>query len=460
MSAGFEEGGEAPAAGRPRAAAPPRLAPVNVGFEPERPPRWKEAFARLVIRFVRLYAAVFRDLWPFALLWPVPRLFGLRLVVRHDHVREVLARDDVFEVPFGAEIARLNDGEAPGTPFLLGLDDRAAHGEQANTLMSVFRLADDIKRVTRLSFDCAQAHLGTKADARFDAIGDLLTAVPLDICERYFGVPLAPSERTLFARASIELSGHLFGCPPIGPSKHGRENIAGDYVRAVVDRAIDLAVRRAVAATPAAEGSVASRREKETAVDWLLREYGAGTDGRHHVRAVLIGMIVGFVPTNTMAGGYMLETLLTPRPGRKRPREMMEEASRAAASGDDDRLARCLFEALRFKPINLGPFRDCRRPYAIGGVTVRAGEHVLASTSAAMFDRRVVKKARRYVPERPASNHLHFGFGMHWCLGAAIARVQLTQTFKALLLREPGRASRLEYWGLFPYRLEVSINGR
>ena len=65
-----------------------------------------------------------------------------------------------------------------------------------------------------------------------------------------------------------------------------------------------------------------------------------------------MGMIDGFVPTNTMACGHILEMLL-------RKPVFMAHAQAAASADDDALLKRCLFEAMRFKPLNPGPFRSC-----------------------------------------------------------------------------------------------------
>jgi hypothetical protein len=54
----------------------------------------------------------------------------------------VLQRHDVFRVPFGSEIARLNDGDEPGTPFILGMDDDTAHDRQVKIVMQAFQLDD------------------------------------------------------------------------------------------------------------------------------------------------------------------------------------------------------------------------------------------------------------------------------------------------------------------------------
>jgi cytochrome P450 len=357
-----------------------------------------------------------------------------------------LTRADVFKVPFGEEMARLNDGAAPGhgTPFLLGIDDPLEHDKRARCLMARLGL-DDIAAVEEMAFQAAKSRLLLQAAKSFEAINGLVTAVPIDLCNRYFGLSITDGEARSFADASIELSGHLFGAPPkskddplkgIGPSKDGQENEAGDYVRCFVNRAI----KAAKAQPPLAAGQ---------APETLATKLRGLSD--KEARAILMGMIVGFVPTNTLAGGYMLEVLLS------KP-DAMKAAVEAAQAGDDDRLCACLFEALRLRPINLGPFRICKGGYQLDGSFIRHGERVWVMTGSAMWDSRKVLKASHFDPLRPASSYLHFGFGMHWCIGAMLARAQLTQTFKALLLHgAPKPVSRLGYRGTFPAYLKIAI---
>ena len=56
-----------------------------------------------------------------------------------------------------------------------------------------------------------------------------------------------------------------------------------------------------------------------------------------------------------------------------------------------------------------------------------------------------------------------FGYGQHWCLGAYIAIAQITQTFKALLLkpglrRAPGDAGKLRTITVYPAHLTVEFD--
>ena len=95
----------------------------------------------------------------------------------------------------------------------------------------------------------------------------------------------------------------------------------------------------------------------------------------------LFAMMLGFIPTNLMANGNMLEMLY----GRLR-RSGLKAATQAARDGDDDLLRRCLFEAMRFRPLNPGPWRKAKRAFQLAVDTrwpkkVEGGWTILASTA-------------------------------------------------------------------------------
>lgn len=384
--------------------------------------------------------------------WPIPRFFGYAAVTRYDDVAEVLSRHDVFKVPFADEIARLNDiGENSSTPFLLGIDDEEAHDRQLKRVMQAFK-RDDIARVARLSRRSADDLISKSIPCpstdrrRIDAIRELITRVPIEVCREYFGVEI--EEPQDFADATIDVSGHLFGQATVKPS--GPIDRAAAYVRLVVDRAIAQENKKQKSGQPSGDDTVLTRlvgiyRKNSNQFTW------------EHVRAFLMGMIVGFIPTNTMVGGHVLEMLL-------RKEEFMDAAREAAAAGDDDLLERTLFEAMRFMPHNPVLFRICSCDYTVAAGTSRAktikeDTKVLAWTMSAMFDPRQVGRPREFDPHRPASDYMLLGYGMHWCAGVFIARMQITQTFKALLA-QPNlkRAGRLQLRKLFPDHLFVEFD--
>jgi cytochrome P450 len=375
--------------------------------------------------------------------WPIPRLFGWAIVTRHSDVEEVLGRSDVFKVPFGDEMARLNDGALPGTPFILGIDDLQAHDAQLKLVMAAFPRLDVAKRITIPARDDAVNIVAAAAPThQIDAIQALVIRIPINICVQYYGVPV--TDPTRFSAAAMGVSGHLFGLPPI--VRKADIDRDADYIRSVVDAAI--------------AGAIDNPGGNSTVTEGLAALIKQGDLSPAQARAFLMGMIIGFVPTNTMAGGNILDMLLS-RPS------FLAAARSAAEAGDDELLAHCLFEALRFRPINPGPFRVCAKDHIIAAGTrrskrIKAGTKVLASTMSAMFDSDVVENPFHFVPGRSVSGLMNFGFGMHWCVGACIAQAQLTQTTKALLLRpnfarRPGAAGRLKRVGGFPTSMVVTI---
>ena len=69
------------------------------------------------------------------------------------------------------------------------------------------------------------------------------------------------------------------------------------------------------------------------------------------------------------------------------------------------------------------------------GVTVRRGEKVAALLGAANRDPAVFAEPDRFVADRDPNPHLAFGAGIHFCLGAPLARMELQISTRALLER-------------------------
>jgi cytochrome P450 len=71
----------------------------------------------------------------------------------------------------------------------------------------------------------------------------------------------------------------------------------------------------------------------------------------------------------------------------------------------------------------------------VGGVQIREGESVLLSYPSANRDEDVFTEPFRFDVGRDPNKHLAFGFGVHFCLGAALARMETRALFAELLPR-------------------------
>jgi cytochrome P450 len=96
-------------------------------------------------------------------------------------------------------------------------------------------------------------------------------------------------------------------------------------------------------------------------------------------------------------------------------------------------------ELLRYTRLGgLAPTRVTKEDVEIGGVTIPAGEQVIPLFATANRDSSVFSDPDRLDVTRDAASHLAFGAGVHHCLGAQLARVELQEAFRGLIGRLSG----------------------
>jgi cytochrome P450 len=95
-------------------------------------------------------------------------------------------------------------------------------------------------------------------------------------------------------------------------------------------------------------------------------------------------------------------------------------------------------ELLRFtSPVNRATDRFTTEDVPIGDVVVPAGEWVLIATTSANRDPAQFPDPDRLDLGRDTSGHVAFGYGIHYCLGAHLARMEAEVALGALLARFP-----------------------
>jgi cytochrome P450 len=96
-------------------------------------------------------------------------------------------------------------------------------------------------------------------------------------------------------------------------------------------------------------------------------------------------------------------------------------------------------ECMRADGASLGSFRYATTDITLHGVTIPAGALVLLSTDSAAHDETVFPDPDRFLIDRPnAADHMVFGYGIHFCVGAALGRLQLRTALDVLGRRLPG----------------------
>jgi cytochrome P450 len=95
-------------------------------------------------------------------------------------------------------------------------------------------------------------------------------------------------------------------------------------------------------------------------------------------------------------------------------------------------------EFLRFDGPTSHLLRFAAQPLTIGGVQIPAGDVVLLSLASAEHDGNRYPRADQLNIERADRQHLAFGHGIHFCLGAPLARLEGEVAFRTLLNRCAG----------------------
>jgi cytochrome P450 len=79
--------------------------------------------------------------------------------------------------------------------------------------------------------------------------------------------------------------------------------------------------------------------------------------------------------------------------------------------------------------------RTATQDTIVGGVPIAAGESVYLAYVSGNRDEEVFEQPFRFDVSRNPNKHLAFGHGVHFCLGAALARMEITSFFAQLLPR-------------------------
>ncbi|HXS63346.1 MAG TPA: cytochrome P450 [Streptosporangiaceae bacterium] len=196
--------------------------------------------------------------------------------------------------------------------------------------------------------------------------------------------------------------------------------------------------------------SLVAERRARPADDLLsgLVAAAAADEGRisenELIQNLMLLLVAGFETTTNLLGNGVHLVLEDPAAGVElRSAGSLAAGSLAAGSlAAGSAAAAFVEEVLRFdSPVQFAEDRRRKVPAEIGGYTVGPHDHLIVMLGAANHDPRRFAEPQRFWPGRPDPGPLSFGAGAHFCLGAALARLEGTIAFPRLFGRFPALAA-------------------
>jgi cytochrome P450 len=318
-------------------------------------------------------------------------------LLRHDHVSSDRRNWSAYRLPPGLE-------RPPGGMFAM---DRPDHTrlrglvQQAFTPRLVQRLQPETERLTdRMLADMAERD-------EIDLMSDFAGPLPATVLAELLGVP--PRDHQLFSAWSATFTGAIDPVShrmtsPEGTRAHA--DLTG-YLTAVIDE------RR--------------RQPRPDLISGLLRAEaaGGGLTGEELVEMCTLLVVAGFETTVNLIGNGVHALLAHPdQLARLRARPAM--------------VATAVEELLRYDPPIQVSGRVPLRDIELDGQVLRRGQMVGILLGAVNRDPEAFPEPDRLDLTRAPNHHLAFGHGIHFCLGAPLARMVGAVALAALVTRFPG----------------------
>ena len=334
------------------------------------------------------------------------------LVVRHDAARAAL-NDPRLSKDLHAALASGGDVVAEGLPgpefarHMLVVDP-PDHTRLRRLVAAAFsvRRVEALQPAVQRIVDCL---LDDIAAAGPEAVVDLVRAfafpVPFTVICELLGVPEA--DRTPFGQALTVLL-----APTTTPEEYARAKSASDHVVAQL------------------KGLVAARQAEpdDALVSALIRarDGEARLNDQELLSSIFQLIVAGHDTTATLIGNSVVALL-------QQPEQL------AWLQANPEGLANAIEELLRYDaPVPHSTFRYATEDVELGGVAMPAGAQVIISLAAVNRDPDQYTDPDALDLRRTDVRHLGFGHGIHFCLGAPLARMEGVVALGSLLARFPG----------------------
>jgi cytochrome P450 len=289
----------------------------------------------------------------------------------------------------------------PGTVIMEDPPDHTEHRKLMSRVFSPRKVAALEPEIRRFCAQCLDPLVGT---GRFDLIEDFGSQMPTRVIGMLFGIP---EEDQAAIRERTDANLRTRQGEKMQPGTSFVNRAFAEYVDWRVEHPSDDLITDLMQATFTDRDGERRTLTRDELLTYISVIVGAGNE--------TTSRLIGWTGS-----------LLAEHPDQRR--DLVEDPSLVPAT---------IEEVLRYEPP--GPFvaRYVTTEVEVHGRVVPAGSSMVFLVAAANRDHRRWRDPERFDIHRASLSHLSFGYGIHFCLGAALARIQGRIALEELLKRFP-----------------------
>jgi cytochrome P450 len=330
------------------------------------------------------------------------------LVLSYQAARQVLGGSQWTSDPFANPLARAAMdpiGQEFSRRSML-LTDGATHQRLRRSVRDVFTrsfitgLTEGVESIASAVID--QAPAGTE----FDFMSQIALPIPVGVIAEWLGLPAEAADLLRELSPSIiRMLGTLADTEEVRAGTAASAELMAEFLPLAADRRV---------------------RSRDDLLSFIAAD--PALELEDVVTTAILIAVAGHETTANLLGAGLVR-LLTPGPDGASPASKIDPSDPAVIT-----------ELLRLDSPVQAAVRTATSETTIGGVVVTAGSTALVVVAAANRDPAVFDESDEFRLSRSGPAPVTFGYGAHHCLGASLARLEITAALPKILARKPALA--------------------